>query len=137
MISLDDLFQGSFIMVNKTMIKVLGLEASVMLGELYSEYNYWKENNGLTENGYFYSTRENVENNTGLSRAKQDRAINVLESVGVIKKYIYGMPAKRYFKFVQEGIEDLRMFMDSEEKKSGKVPEESANKVVNNFQAYW
>ena len=112
MIEFDKLFKGNFVMVSKVVIRELGLEAAVMLSELYSEYLYWKASNGLTEAGYFYSTMENVKNNTGLTRARQDSAIKVLEKAGIIKKYVHGMPAKRYFKLIDSGV---KRFNDSGE----------------------
>lgn len=136
---LDDLFKGSFIRVNKGMIKIFGLEAAVMLGELYSEYKYWESNNGLTEYGYFYSTRENVENNIGLTRAKQDKAISLLEEYGIIKKYVHGMPAKRYFKFEMQGIIRLKEDLESDcfKVEEIKIVEERQKKRVCEFQANW
>ena len=104
MIEFDKLFKGNFVMVSKVIIRELGLEAAVMLSELYSEYLYWEASNGLTEAGYFYSTMENVKNNTGLTRARQDSAIKVLEEAGIIKKYVHGMPAKRYFKLIDSAV---------------------------------
>ena len=112
MIEFDKLFKGNFVMVSKVVIRELGLEAAVMLSELYSEYLYWEASNGLTEAGYFYSTMENVKNNTGLTRARQDSAIKVLEEAGIIKKYVHGMPAKRYFKLIDSAV---KRFNDSGE----------------------
>lgn len=39
----------SFITVNKELIKKVGLEEAIILGELASELDYWTKNNGLTE----------------------------------------------------------------------------------------
>lgn len=38
----------SFITVNKELIKKVGLEEAIILGELASELDYWTKNNGLT-----------------------------------------------------------------------------------------
>lgn len=60
----------SFITVNKEIIKKVGLEEAIILGELISELDYWTKNNGLTEDGYFFSTIENIEEKTTLSGHK-------------------------------------------------------------------
>ena len=70
-----------------------------MLSEVYSEYTYWKEQNGLQKGGWFFSTVENIYNNTGLSKHQQLVACKELESYGIIKIKYHGMPKKRYFKF--------------------------------------
>ena len=49
-----------YIQVNKKLIKTLGLHEAIIIGELCSEYNYWKNREELVE-GSFYSTRENIE----------------------------------------------------------------------------
>ena len=51
-----------YIQVNRKLIKLLGLHEAIIVGELCSEYNYWNRNNGLEEDGSFYSTRDNIEN---------------------------------------------------------------------------
>ena len=60
----------SFITVNKELIKKVGLEEAIILGELVSELDYWTKNKGLNEYGYFLSTIENIEDKTTLSGHK-------------------------------------------------------------------
>ena len=70
-----------------------------MLSEIYTEYTYWKDRNELQHGGWFFSTVENIYNNTGLSKHQQLMACKELESYGIIKIKYHGMPKKRYFKF--------------------------------------
>lgn len=88
---------NGFIVMNKYLLKELGINATIMLGELASEYEYWKER-GELENDYFYSTAENIENNTTLKRTKQEQAIKTLLDLDLIDIQVKGVPAKRYFK---------------------------------------
>ena len=53
------LASSSFIMTNKILIKAVGTDAAILLGELCSEYNYWEQRNELTNKHWFFSTREN------------------------------------------------------------------------------
>ena len=69
-----------------------------MLSEIYSEYTYWKSRGGL-QNGWFFSTVENMYYNTGLSKHQQSVACRELEAYGIIKVHYHGMPKKRYFSF--------------------------------------
>ena len=85
-----------YIQVNKTLIKKLGLHEAILIGELCAEYNYW-ENVGKLEGGMFYSTRENIEENTGLSDHLQRQALKTLQSEGIITIIKKGLPAKNYY----------------------------------------
>ena len=94
---------SNFITVNKDLIKELGLEEAIMLGELASEYDYWSTRNEI-ENGYFYSTIENIEEKTTLTAYKQRKCLENLKNKGIIDIQIKGMPAKRYIKINEEQV---------------------------------
>ena len=78
-----------------------------MLSEIYSEYSYWKEHNGLQQGGWFFSTIENMYYNTGLSKHQQLVACKELVEYGIIKMKYHGMPKKRYFKFEPSAFNKL------------------------------
>lgn len=86
-----------FIQVNKTLIKKVGLHEAILIGELCAEYNYWEERDML-DDGYFYSTRDNIEENTGLSEHYQRKALSTLYELGIILIEKRGLPAKNYYK---------------------------------------
>ena len=115
----------SFITVNKTLIKLFGLEAAVLLGELAGEHNYWKQNEGLTEDGFFFSTIENVEDKTSLSEHKQRQALKKLEELGIVTVKIKGLPAKRYIKINKEQLTESLQTKETNlsETSSGKFQE--------------
>jgi predicted transcriptional regulator len=89
----------NYIIVNKSLIHMLGLHEAIILGELASEYSYYKRNEMLDSEGYFYSTVENVKENTGLSKDIQCKALKKLNTRGLIHSTVKGIPAKRYVKF--------------------------------------
>ena len=66
------LSSSSFIMTNKILIKAVGTDAAIIIGELCSEYNYWEQREQLLDGEWFYSTRENIEDNTGISEHRQE-----------------------------------------------------------------
>ena len=86
-----------FITVNKALIKAYGLNEAVIIGELCSEYNYWNEHSQLKDDK-FYSSRENIEENTGLSKHLQRKALEHLIDEGIVEVYKEGMPATNYYK---------------------------------------
>ena len=93
------MFESDFIRVPRPFIRRFNLNTAIMLSEIYSEYTYWREQNGLQKGGWFFSTIENMYNNTGLSKHQQLIACKELEAYGIIKVKYHGMPKKRYFKF--------------------------------------
>ncbi len=103
---LSILSNDNFITVNKTIAAEVGLEAAVILGELASEYVYWSRCNGL-EDGYFYSTIENLEKKTFLSGHNQRIALSILQEKGWIEVSKKGLPAKRYIKIFDDKIMDF------------------------------
>lgn len=91
------LSKDGFIQVNKTLIKQIGLHEAIIIGELCAEYNYWEEQGKLVDD-MFYSTRENIENNTGLNDHYQRKAFATLKELGIISIVKKGLPAINYYK---------------------------------------
>lgn len=90
------LASDNYIVVNKVLIRKFGLNEAIMLGELCSEYNYFQKEGRLVDDR-FYSTIENIEENTGLTAHEQRQAIQSLKNAGVLEVELRGIPAKRYF----------------------------------------
>lgn len=93
----------NFITVNRTVAKIVGLEAAVIFGELASEHNYWQKNNPDWD-GSFFSTVENLEEKTFLTAHQQREAIKRLEDQGWMTTEKRGMPARRYIRLNEEKI---------------------------------
>lgn len=86
-----------YITVNKLLIRTLGLNEAVILCELISEYNYYKSNNEIIDDEFF-STKNNLEYNTGLNGHYQRKALINLQNLCIIDIVKKGLPAKNYFK---------------------------------------
>ena len=97
---------SNFIVVNKSLAREIGLIESVVLGELASEYDHWKATGNL-DDGYFYSTVDNLSDNTTLSKYQQKTALDNLKEKGIIEVTVKGLPAKRYIKINEEQVEKL------------------------------
>lgn len=100
-----DIFNaGGWIPVNKALAKAVGLDAAVIYGEMTRKEEYFK-NHGMTVNGgWFYVTEQDLEESTTLKRSKQDKAIAALIKAGMIEKKTMGLPAKRYFRILESGL---------------------------------
>lgn len=100
---LDLLANDNYLIVNRDMVKLLGLRQAVMFGELCSEQNYWNKTAG--EDGqWFYSTQENIEDKIGLSPYEQREALKVLEEKGLIERQKKGIPCKTYYRVCLEQV---------------------------------
>ena len=104
---LDNMFESDFIRLPRPFIRKFNLNTAVMLSEIYSEYTYWRERDGLQQGGWFFSTVENMYYNTGLSKHQQLAACKELVEYGIIKMKYHGMPKKRYFKFEPSAFNKL------------------------------
>ena len=89
-----------FIKSYRSVAKYLGPEASLLLGELSYEQDYYTGKNKLNNYGYFTSTVDNITIATGLKKRKQLTAISKLEQYEIIDKYIHGeeKDTRRYFR---------------------------------------
>lgn len=93
----------NYIIVNKILAQTFGVDSALMLGELASEFEYWEKEGKVTD-GFFFSTIENVQENTTLSDKKQRAALNALRDAGIVEVKLKGLPAKRYIKINEEQL---------------------------------
>ena len=98
---------GNYITCNRVIAQIFGLDEAIILGELASEYDYYSTNNQLDEEGYFYSTIENIEKNTTIKEKRQRAALNNLQSQGIIEIKRKGLPARRYIKINDDVLTPL------------------------------
>ncbi len=110
------LAQDNYILANKTVARLFGLDEAILLGELASEYRYWVKQGKLTD-GYFFSTVDNVKENTTLSDKRQRAAMNTLKEAGIVDVKLMGLPAKRYIKINAEQL--LRLSPNYDDQNGG------------------
>jgi len=94
---------SSFLMANKEIVKATDLECAVLLSDLAGAYDYWKEKN-LLQDGYFFRTQNEIEQNTMLSAKVQLRCLKVLISKGILKTKLKGAPPVKYFCIDEKAI---------------------------------
>lgn len=94
--------QKSFLMVNREMMKEVGMEAAIFLSILVDADNIFEEE-------WVYQTTPTVEAlSCGfLTRRKQENAIKILIEKGLIEHKNMGIPCKRYFKINEDKVMDL------------------------------
>lgn len=114
---------NNYIVVNKQLARAFGLEEAVMLGELASEMEYWQQR-GELQDGYFYSTIENVKGSTTLSDKRQRSALNALKDAGIVDVKLAGLPAKRYIRINEKQLAQLLLDNNSENGKTSSAEKE-------------
>lgn len=122
-LGIDFLAAGNYIAVNRSLIKVFGLDGAVLIGELASEAKYWNERDKL-EDGWFFSTIENVEEATGLSGYQQRKALSELTKACVVETTQKGIPKKRYVRI--HFMELVNLVNDKSSKNFTTVGEETS-----------
>ena len=125
---IDLLSNTGYIIVNKEIIKKIGLHEAILLGELCSEYIYWKKKDE-TVNEFFYSTRDNIEENTGLSAYQQRTAISNLVKKDIIVMKSEGMPLKTWYFINENKLQEL-LFDNIEEDTENEMEKSSSKDVI-------
>ena len=126
------LASNGFITVNKHLARTLGLDEAVIFGELCSKYDYREARGELDEDGYFYCTVEDLEENTSLNDHKQRKAINSLVKIGLIEQVTKGLPCKRFFRINENAV--LKIFDIQSLKNLRTVSENFKEIELKNFQ---
>lgn len=126
------LASDNYIVINRDLLKKYGINVTLMLCELASEYNYF-DKSGMLDDGMFFSTIDNIYEKTGLSKYQQTEALKVLDKIGIVKSVVKGIPAKRYFKIdVEELAKQIVNISPSSCKKIGKLDGEKVETKNNN-----
>ena len=121
------LMSSNYYVLNKQIIKTLGIESTFLLTALI------EASDGLAdENGWFYKTAPSLEEETGLSKHKQSNIIDELIRLEILEQENKGMPMKRFFRINFKKIEEL-VFKSKELKKLKPSSEEIEKQGVKNF----
>jgi hypothetical protein len=92
------LCQESYWQVNKILGLSIGLVPTILLSDIISKRNYFRNRNEIDQDGMFYNTIENLMIDLGLSDYEKRKYEKVLLEKNLITKKIKGIPAKTYYK---------------------------------------
>ena len=118
------LSSSAFLVVNKELAKQIGLHEVVLLADLISKEQYFIDNNQLNE-GWFFNTAKNIQDDTTLTSHQQRKAIKNLKSLGIIETQLIGIPAKQHFKINENKL--LSYFNTSYSKSEQQVVKKTQN----------
>lgn len=116
--------QNSFFVLNKQLIKKLGIHETLLLSAFIDA-------DALFGTDWFYQTIETIEELTTLNRSQQDKAISCLIKHGMLEKKLMGMPNKRHFKINKSNITNMIVISDEQCCKNDQISlSENTNNVV-------
>ena len=69
---------------NRLLAHALGIKAALLFNSLVGKQAYYEKHSMLDSEGWFYSTIEDMQESTALSRCQQNKAIGVLVKAGLI-----------------------------------------------------
>jgi hypothetical protein len=99
---------------------------SVTAGILLSQLLYWMERGGSDEDGWIWKTRDELEEETALTRTEQETARKVLVKAGVMEEKLRGVPARMHFRITEVHMERLIELLTSGIPESEKREPEAA-----------
>jgi hypothetical protein len=91
------LSSNSYLTVNKVLAKKLGLEASVLFADLAGSQLYWDSQNKTDNEGWFFRTQKDIEDQTTLSPKVQTKCIKILIENGLVQTKLKGLPAVTHY----------------------------------------
>ena len=96
----------AFLVVNKELAKQIGLNETVLLADLISKEQYFKEKeySNYEMGGWFFNTAKNIQDDTTLTSHQQRKAVKNLKSLGIIETQLIGIPAKQHFKIIENKL---------------------------------
>lgn len=116
---IDLLRSDGSVIVNKRLIRAIGLKEAILYSELVSKAAYFNEKKKLTPDGFFFNTSENLRKDTGLTEYSQNQAIRNLKELGLIDYSLQGLPATKHFKIAADK-KKLQQIMDTPKQVSEK-----------------
>lgn len=87
----------------------VGTNETIVYNALVSKYFYYVDREKLTEDGFFMILEKDMQESTTLCGKPLSRLMKTLESIGLIKQELRGMPAKKYVQVVHDDKLILRL----------------------------
>lgn len=115
---------------HRAFVPFAGVSGAILL----SQAIYWSKRIPR-ESEWFYKTREEWQDETGLSRRAQESARQVLKDLGVLEEKLTGIPARLFFKINFEVLEAMLYQQGGTEDLASKQPQNArTNKLVHEEQ---
>lgn len=98
------------------------------------QFLYW-EGKQSDKDGWIYKTIEEIKKETGLSYYEQKRSRKILKELGILEEKLFGLPARLYFKFNWNRLNEILLNYNQIQQKSWVKLEEEKELKDNDFLA--
>jgi hypothetical protein len=124
---------NNYLIIHRGIALHLGFPAAIWISYMAYKWNYFKENDKLTEDGYFYFTQKDMEEEIGLSPFQQNQAIEEFKKHGIVNVKEMGMPKKKYYRLdIMKAVKLLEQFPQTL-KNFGSRPEKTSGQDLKNL----
>lgn len=124
--SIESVFGHDFLMVNRTLLPEVGRDGVIILSYLADLLRFDVIREYADEHsGYFFLTREKLEEEWQYSDSQQRRIIGELEKSGLVETKLIGCPPRRHIRLVEDAIDAVA---SRRSKPIKKLPETSKGK---------
>ena len=100
------------ISAHRMLAHAIGMTETIIYSALISKQTYYSQNGMLHEGGWFYSTICDLQESTTYGAKAQKTAINHLVDYGLIECEYKGMPAKRFFRIINDTDKLMELIAD-------------------------
>lgn len=112
---MDELFKllnpDNTVTINRPLAHALGTNEAIIYSALIAKQAFYEQREMLDSEGWFYSTVNDLEESTALTKRQQSYSIKALVVAGLIESEKRGMPARRCFR-VLENVELLKSYIE-------------------------
>ncbi len=108
---------------NRLLAHALGIKAALLFNSLVGKQAYYEKHSMLDSEGWFYSTIEDMQESTALSRCQQNKAIGVLVKAGLIDYRTGGVHCRRHFRVRNDTAQLEKYLIKGAEKLNSTVSE--------------
>lgn len=106
-IGIKKLLGSDYLRVNKTLLKIVGRDAAIWIADVFSKFTYFEKKDMLDEEGAFFNTQANIQQDTQLTPFEQSAVVKKLKEMNIITVDKKGLPSKNYYKFNFDVLLDL------------------------------
>lgn len=103
---MDEIFKllnpNNTLTVNRPLAHALGTNEAIIYSALIAKQVYYEQREMLDCEGWFYSTVNDLEESTALTKRQQCCSVKVLVAAGLVESGKRGMPARRCFRVVKD-----------------------------------
>ena len=132
LLALEAFSSDGFIILNKSLIKIFGLDLTVFLCNLIDKYKYFLNRNMLEKDGSFFLTFEDQTEQIGMSRLQLRNNKRKLIEIGILKTHMKGIPAKEFYYLNIENLIEKYVTTRGIENRTPRDIENSTNRPIEN-----